>query len=324
MMTLSALQQCEQPKVKMNLMLDKYIEGLSYLDDKIKVKKEEDEMYNNDEEDCKNISGRFTCGVCYKWFFDMCSLKVHMSKHVERAYHCPLCGSSFKDSKSISHHKKFVHCDERRYACDMCDKSYKESGNLKKHKERHSGLKPYVCHLCEKAFFQKGHLKDHVKKHSVIKEENMECNNCGLCHNTNAKKRKNSSKNETILSHYERETNECDICDKQFCDIEKLKRHKALHNPNKKFKCGVCGKGFVTRARLERHSHVHSGQKNFQCDKCDKSYTLASNLKRHQDFHNGVKFVCDICGQTYTMKSNMKRHMINQHSQKVKLGVITL
>ena len=82
--------------------------------------------------------------------------------------------------------------------------------------------------------------------------------------------------------------------------------------------CQVCNKEFKEKHKLKRHLMVHTGEKPHSCEFCGKSFSLVYNLNTHKRVHTGEKpFVCRIdgCEKSFTQSGNLKTHVKANHSQ---------
>jgi hypothetical protein len=53
----------------------------------------------------------------------------------------------------------------------------------------------------------------------------------------------------------------CDVCDRPFANIGRLKRHKMTHTGERPFACDVCGRTFALQYNLNVHKKIHSETK---------------------------------------------------------------
>ena len=102
----------------------------------------------------------------------------------------------------------------------------------------------------------------------------------------------------------------CDLCQKQFVEISKLKIHLNLHTREARHLCTYCGKGFQEKTHLAHHvAHYHTGEFRFYCSDCGKGFNITSNFRIHKRKHTGEKpFVCSVCGFSVVSKGALKRH----------------
>ena len=114
----------------------------------------------------------------------------------------------------------------------------------------------------------------------------------------------------------------CNICDKSFAEMSKLKRHKVSHDntdATNSFKCEQCDKAYNISDNLKRHVRLtHEKVRNYFCDKCSKTYANSTELNRHiAIFHSGIrKFKCDICDWSFGTNPELIRHRESTHEGK--------
>ncbi|XP_063307449.1 zinc finger protein PLAG1 isoform X1 [Pelobates fuscus] len=105
----------------------------------------------------------------------------------------------------------------------------------------------------------------------------------------------------------------CQLCDKAFNSVEKLKVHSYTHTGERPYKCTQqdCTKAFVSKYKLLRHMATHSPEKTHKCNYCEKMFHRKDHLKNHLHTHDPNKeaFKCDECGKNYNTKLGFKRHL---------------
>ncbi|XP_069477170.1 zinc finger protein PLAG1 [Ambystoma mexicanum] len=105
----------------------------------------------------------------------------------------------------------------------------------------------------------------------------------------------------------------CQLCDKAFNSVEKLKVHSYSHTGERPYKCMQqdCTKAFVSKYKLLRHMATHSPEKTHKCNYCEKMFHRKDHLKNHLHTHDPNKeaFKCEECGKNYNTKIGFKRHL---------------
>ncbi len=104
----------------------------------------------------------------------------------------------------------------------------------------------------------------------------------------------------------------CDICERQFININGLNAHKGVHNAVKNFACELCNKSFTRSKTLNAHRNVHhnDGEKPFNCDVCGKAFISNSDLTKHKRIHTGEKpFKCEVCLKAFSQPGHLTSHM---------------
>ncbi|XP_076014436.1 zinc finger protein PLAG1 [Genypterus blacodes] len=105
----------------------------------------------------------------------------------------------------------------------------------------------------------------------------------------------------------------CQVCQKAFNSVEKLKVHSYSHTGERPYRCSHpdCTKAFVSKYKLLRHMATHSPEKNHKCSYCEKMFHRKDHLKNHLHTHDPYKeaFTCQECGKSYNTKLGFKRHL---------------
>ncbi|XP_066575974.1 zinc finger protein PLAG1 [Amia ocellicauda] len=105
----------------------------------------------------------------------------------------------------------------------------------------------------------------------------------------------------------------CQLCDKAFNSVEKLKVHSYSHTGERPYQCSHqdCTKAFVSKYKLLRHMATHSPEKTHKCNYCEKMFHRKDHLKNHLHTHDPNKeaFKCEECGKNYNTKLGFKRHL---------------
>ncbi|XP_063062635.1 zinc finger and BTB domain-containing protein 17-like isoform X3 [Engraulis encrasicolus] len=103
----------------------------------------------------------------------------------------------------------------------------------------------------------------------------------------------------------------CDICDKVCTNLRSLQSHQLMHVEMKPFMCITCGKCFNRLGTLRGHEKRHSGERRYLCDQCPKAFFKLAHLKQHTQIHTGEKpHKCDLCQRSFSQLSNLRRHQI--------------
>ncbi|KAG5268452.1 hypothetical protein AALO_G00212740 [Alosa alosa] len=105
----------------------------------------------------------------------------------------------------------------------------------------------------------------------------------------------------------------CQLCEKAFNSVEKLKVHSYSHTGERPYSCTHtdCTKAFVSKYKLLRHMATHSPEKTHKCTYCEKMFHRKDHLKNHLHTHDPNKeaFTCNECGKSYNTKLGFKRHL---------------
>ncbi|KAL9703993.1 hypothetical protein quinque_007511 [Culex quinquefasciatus] len=162
------------------------------------------------------------CDQCTKSFGDPTALKLHKVNHTsELKYHCTICGCNFKYPHSLKSHIR-SHNNERNHACSYCDKAFITANVLKRHIRTHTGERPYRCDLCARAFASDWNLATHKKSHHDIQ----------VTRSSSSSGRRPSSS--AARSKPNGPPFGCDLCKSSFRLKANLKKHKAIHEKQKR------------------------------------------------------------------------------------------
>ena len=82
------------------------------------------------------------------------------------------------------------------------------------------------------------------------------------------------SQQNQILLEEKNKIYKCEICDKEFKNINGLRKHfNIVHNFVKEHQCNICQKVFMIHSQLTSHVKIgHENKKHHKCDSCLKSF----------------------------------------------------
>ena len=168
------------------------------------------------------------------------------------------------------------------------------------------GEEKFKCTVCGRCFKHRSNIRYHIS--CVDKSAGYQCKQCGK-----------TFKSSSHLTYHTRSvhTNErpytCNVCDKAFTQMVKLKRHKLIHSGEKLFNCDNCDKKFATNYQLKEHQILHQDNSKHQCPECSKTFSDRNNLRRHRNsFHKVASVKCKECGKVSNSKHEHEQH-VSQH-----------
>lgn len=233
--------------------------------------------------------------------------RQHMKYHQNPdQFKCDLCEENCLNHRDLLLHKRAKHLDLlESFPCETCGKVFAVRGQLKAHILTHfpDELKKFRCEYCSKGFNCKSTLVAHVKAIHT-KQADFCCEICGKAYSSS-----NSLKTH-IASHQEAKTQPCDVCGKQFFNVEKHKRR--IHQEVERITCGDCGKAIKKHLFAVHVRDLHSGAV-WQCEFCQKVFRMQKTLKEHVNVHLGIKVDCIFCPFKATNSSNIIKHYYQQH-----------
>ncbi|CAB4066654.1 KRAB [Lepeophtheirus salmonis] len=289
---------------------------LNYLgtnEKKSKLKKEEEEDYNED-----NVT-LHKCMKCHKTFNNTSSL----NRHKRRCPNDP--GVNEKIISELKEEEVFNEDNVTTNECSKCLETFNSISLLNRHEdiclkdpdfreeEEISKRTPYSidCSIC----LLKLTTKSSYIRHTNLHEERMnlkEVINCPLC--------EQSLDNRKLLNPHIHESHDaskgcCVLCF-EIVLKEHLPRHfEKRHNYNqKKHLCSECGKKFTFPSDLQNHiayAHDLGGEKSVVCDQCGKVLSHRKALMRHiRRSHNKSRsYTCPKCNKVFFEKYRLTNHL---------------
>lgn len=274
------------------------------------------------------------CTLRFKWNR---SLKIHENKqhgtnHVMKKLvdndipsTCEQCGTLFKSVKNLRNHVKRIHSSKDKPKCNICSRTCASQSSLERHMLQHTNKKPYACNNCDASFRNLLDVRHHVQKvHEGINPH--VCRECNKEFNTNItlsihrrtvhlnrpRPRVKSSKRKRV-SEPNPDTTTCKICNKQFVDPQRLRRHIAEVHGQQKFNCSIClVKTYKSQSALQQHMNLHIKGKQFSCEFCNKRFGQKYQLTLHRRLHTGEKpFECQNCSARYSHDGAFGKHKKN-------------
>ncbi|XP_049794633.1 uncharacterized protein LOC126204249 [Schistocerca nitens] len=180
---------------------------------------------------------------------------------------------------------------EKLFECHICNRILTTQSNLKRHLLKHEKctVGSIICELCNEQLVDRVHLKQHLK----------------VQHQQYVK---------------------CAFCDKEFSNMKLCRDHELTHPERATYKCDICNQMFVTEGRLKNHKElIHDDLCDtfrdndfFKCHICFKTLRTHHNLKRHLTNHEKppVSVSCNFCQEVFTEKSKLYQHREEKHPKK--------
>ena len=73
----------------------------------------------------------------------------------------------------------------------------------------------------------------------------------------------------------------CNICLKEFTNLQVVTNHKRIHTNEKTYECKQCGNCYKKLKTLKNHTRVHTNENMHECKTCGKRFTFHLALKTH-------------------------------------------
>lgn len=232
-----------------------------------------------------NRNNPIECETCHKILSSRNSLREHrISIHLKNGrFPCDACGKRFTHQRALRLHR-VMHTKDRKFVCPICSSSHKRERELKLHmRDMHTTTLSYRCNVCFQCFKMKGSLKQHC-----FSEHETTIISCTVC---KQKLTTPFSIYTHCLKHAEPRDFKCVKCNREFKSQAQLKKHSAVHNPEKRpyKQCPKCLKLIFSRSHYYEHVNSHDNKTNeivrFKCTQCDASFQHSSSLKRHRVRH---------------------------------------
>lgn len=109
-----------------------------------------------------------------------------------------------------------------------------------------------------------------------------------------------------------RNSNQCNVCKKQFVNLKSFRKHLRMHIEDRPYKCKLCNRGFTEENYLNNHmrTHMPEDQKPHECKICKRRFIHMTLLNKHMLKHSGEKpFVCKICNKGCYAENSLLKHM---------------
>ncbi|KAG5682956.1 hypothetical protein PVAND_012273 [Polypedilum vanderplanki] len=214
----------------------------------------EEKPKKNDENEHVNVrQSNYECPKCFKKFYHLTSMRVHLSTIHGTAinkYSCSVCGKNMKQLSNLREHLRSIHkMNNNPYIC-WCNLSFSTKSEIRQHKldahdESMGTTEPFkkpllptgkfVC-FCKKTFFNNELLIEHQTKCEVFK---------------------NSKKEDIEDGEFK-----CPMCEQILTTKSNLIRHQKakMHFSKKQMSkmksCETCNTSFISEASLKKHHKV--------------------------------------------------------------------
>nr|XP_020477263.1 zinc finger protein 142 isoform X2 [Monopterus albus]XP_020477264.1 zinc finger protein 142 isoform X2 [Monopterus albus]XP_020477265.1 zinc finger protein 142 isoform X2 [Monopterus albus]XP_020477266.1 zinc finger protein 142 isoform X2 [Monopterus albus] len=264
---------------------------LSEVDDSEAVKGMDQHMINT--ESMSKKPPLFSCPSCaFK-----CNQKRALDSHDKRGcmkpdeVQCTICSFVAKSKMTLAHHifyvhnkKKFGVAKPKRLHCQHCTFTCKQQRCMAHHVAlKHKGLRPHRCQYCPFSTTRRYRMEEHESLHTGIGRH------------------------------------KCDMCDKTFGAVTKLRQHKMrIHDKHPTHFCSLCDFKGYTLDDIRRHNlRCHTGELKHACTHCDSRFSSEVALRNHckRTHQLQVCFSCKQCNYTCSTEVALKSHQQSKHTQ---------
>lgn len=262
-----------------------------------------------------NVSAKHQTISCPSCAFK-CYQKRALASHEKRGclkpneVQCTRCSFVAKCKLSLTRHilyahdkKKFGAARLKRLHCQHCTFTCKQERCMAQHIAlKHKGARPHRCQYCPFSTTRRYRLEEHESLHTGVGRHG--CDVCEKTFGTVTKLRQHKTR-----IHDKRPTHFCSLCDFSGYTLEDVRRHNLrCHSGELNHACAHCEAQFSSEVALRNHcKRVHQLQTCFSCKQCD--YTCSSEvvLKMHQEKkHPQAK--CSTCQVSLKTKESLAAH----------------
>lgn len=191
----------------------------------------------------------YACDQCDYKCICQSDLKRHYMKHTgEKPFKCDTCDKSFAQSNTLKQHKR-LHEENKQQVCKECGKHFEKRSKLIKHwsAEHRSADEPFFCSQCFETFVDGDSLHHHKNDVHAAKDQ-ISCAQCGMVFTRLCNLRRHQTKSCQGRAHT------CEECHETFCRRTGLREHmEVVHGSSSRLKCDVCERNFKDQYKLKRH-----------------------------------------------------------------------
>ncbi|KAG8228288.1 hypothetical protein J437_LFUL006257 [Ladona fulva] len=180
--------------------------------------------------------------------------EVEVREVTPSVFPCSMCGCSFKCESNLRRHMKIVHFKQTDFVCAFCGKFFSQAFNLKLHMKNIHSEKNITCMICECKFENRQKLSMHLLGHAPKVGFNCQyCDYVLVSESDNRMKRHIKEKHLDMENIHSEKT--CMICEREFENVKKLRKHLLGHAPKVGFNCQYCDYVLVSKSdnRMGRH-----------------------------------------------------------------------
>lgn len=270
-----------------------------------------------------NVSAKHQMISCPSCAFK-CYQKRALASHEKRGclkpneVQCTMCSFVAKCKLSLTRHVQYAHNNRnlgaarpKRLRCQQCAFTCKQERCMAQHVAlKHKGARPHRCQYCPFSTTRRYRLEEHESLHTGVGRHG--CDVCEKTFGTVTKLRQHK-----MRIHDKRPTHFCSLCDFSGYTPEDVRRHNLrCHSGELNRACAHCEARFSSEVALRNHcKRVHQPQACFSCEQCDYTCSSEVMLKMHQEKkHPQVK--CSTCQVSLETKESLavhrRSHLVHQ------------
>ncbi|XP_041663558.1 zinc finger protein 142 [Cheilinus undulatus] len=266
--------------------------------------KDKEDFEERNSEGTGNIFDKyqtFSCGSCeFK-----CRQKRELESHKKKGCFKSDEGKSKMSLTSLSVHtrRKSAAASSKPLQCEQCAFTCKQERCMTQHIAlKHKGEQPHCCRYCPFTTTRRYRLEEHESLHTGIGRHS--CDVCDKTFGTMTKLRQHK-----IRIHDKQPSHFCSLCDFSGYTLDDVKRHNLrCHTGELHHSCTHCDAQFSSEVALRNHcKRVHKLQVCFSCKQCDFTCNSEASLKSHQESkHPQAK--CTTCQEVFVTKESLEIH----------------
>ncbi|XP_061697439.1 zinc finger protein 142 isoform X2 [Syngnathoides biaculeatus] len=111
----------------------------------------------------------------------------------------------------------------------------------------------------------------------------------------------------------------CNVCDKTFGSVTKLRQHKVrVHDRQPTFPCSFCDYSGYTVDDVRRHTRrCHMGNSNHDCIDCEASFSSEAALRYHRKraHRERAYSACERCDFSCSSEATLRNHQRSKHQE---------
>ncbi|CAJ1078731.1 zinc finger protein 142 [Xyrichtys novacula] len=248
--------------------------------------------------------GKFKCKRCSFSSVKLVTVERHLSKcrKIKRR-ETQAASAVDEEGEEESVDGEVADAASKRLQCQQCTFTCKQERCMKQHVAlKHKGARPHSCRFCPFSTTRRYRLDEHESLHTGIGRHT--CDICDKTFGTVSKLRQHKTR-----THDKKPSHFCSLCDFSSYTLDDVRRHNLrCHTGELRHSCTQCDAQFSSDIALRNHcKRAHKLQACFSCKQCDYTCSSEAALKSHQDSkHPQVR--CTTCQEVFETKESLEIH----------------